>query len=116
MPTQRVIGYLPPEFERSDGSFPIVYFLGGYGQSPEDYEPAAELFDVLIVTRQLQNMFFAFLPGAGGQKGSFYVNHRIPETAVPEAIGPTSGRYGDVILADLIPYVENEIARGRIRR
>lgn len=116
VPTQRVLGYLPPEFERSDGSFPIVYFLGGYGQSPEDYEPAAELFDVLIVTRRLQNMFFAFLPGAGGQKGSFYVNHRIPETAVPEAIGPTSGRYGDVILADLIPYVENEIARGRIRR
>jgi len=116
VPTQRVLVYLPPEFRRSDSSFPIVYFLGGYGQSPEDFEPARELFDFLIVTRQLQNMYFAFLPGAGGQKGSFYVNHRVPETIVPDVIGPTSGRYEDVILADLVPYVENEVARGRIRR
>jgi hypothetical protein len=116
VPTQRVLVYLPPEFARSDSSFPIVYFLGGYGQSPRDFEPAAELFDFLIVTRQMQNVFFAFLPGAGGQKGSFYVNHRVPETVVPDVIGPTSGRYEDVILADLVPYVENEIARGRIRR
>ena len=31
-------------------------------------------------------------------------------------IGPTSGRYEDVILNDLIPVIENDVARGRIRR
>ena len=30
-------------------------------------------------------------------------------------IGPTSGRYEDSIVDDLIPVIETEIARGRIR-
>lgn len=115
VPTQHVLVYLPPEFSRSDGDFPIVYFLGGYGQMPDDFARARDLFDALIVSRQIQNMYFAFLPGSGGQQGSFYVNHSIPELAVPDVIGPTSGRYEDVILNDLIPVIENDVVRGRIR-
>jgi hypothetical protein len=116
VPTQHVLVYRPPEFERSDSAFPIVYFLGGYGQMPQDFARARDLFDFLILTRQIQNMYVAFLPGSGGQRGSFYVNHRVPEEGIPEVIGPTSGRYEDVILADLVPVIENEIARGRIKR
>ncbi|HEY8517651.1 MAG TPA: alpha/beta hydrolase-fold protein [Candidatus Binatia bacterium] len=116
VPTQRVLVYRPPEFERSDGAFPIVYVLGGYGQTPQDFERAGDLLDFLILTRQVQNMFVAFLPGSGGQQGSFYVNHRVAEDGIPDVIGPTSGRYEDVILFDLIPAIENDVARGRIRR
>jgi hypothetical protein len=83
---------------------------------PQDFARARDLFDFLILTRQIQNMYVAFLPGSGGQRGSFYVNHRVPEEGIPEVIGPTSGRYEDVILADLVPVIENEIARGRIKR
>jgi len=115
VPTQRVMVYLPPEFARSRSSFPIVYFLGGYGQTPQDFRRARDLLDLLIVTRQIQNLYIAFLPGAGGQKGSFYVNHRVPEESIPDVIGPTSGRYEDVIVDDLIPVIETEIARGRIK-
>ncbi len=115
VPTQRVLVYLPPEFERSRSSFPIVYFLGGYGQTPADFRRARDLLDLLIVTRQIQNMYIAFLPGSGGQKGSFYVNHRVPENDIPDVIGPTSGRYEDAIVNDLIPVIETEIARGRIK-
>jgi hypothetical protein len=64
----------------------------------------------------VQNLFIAFLPGSGGVKGSFYVNHQIPETQVPDVIGPTSGRYEDSILQDLIPVIENDLAQGRIRK
>jgi hypothetical protein len=116
IPTQHVVFYRPPEFSRSDSDFPIVYFLGGYGSAPEDFKPAGDLLDLLIVTRRIQNMYFAFLPGAGGRKGSFFVNHRVPEDQVPGVIGPTSGRYEDVIIQDLIPAIENQIANGRIRR
>lgn len=116
VPTQRVLVYIPPEFARSDSSFPIVYFLGGYGQEPQDFRRARDLFDLLIVTRQLQNMFVAFVPGSGGQRGSFYVNHALPEENIPDVIGPTSGRYEDAFLNDLLPEIETGIARGRIKR
>jgi len=116
VPTQHVVVYRPVKFFHSDASFPIVYFLGGYGQKPDDFRRVGDLLDILIATRELQNMYFAFLPGAGGQRGSFYVNHTVPETQVPDAIGPTSGRYEDSIVSDLIPYIEREIVRGRVRR
>lgn len=115
VPTQHVVFYRPPKFSNTSASFPIVYFLGGYGQKPEDYRRARDLLDLLIASDQLQNMYVAFLPGAGGQKGSFYVNHRVGEASIPDVVGPTTGRYEDVILNDLIPVIETELARGRIR-
>ncbi|MBY0280387.1 hypothetical protein K2Z84_34065 [Candidatus Binatia bacterium] len=116
VPTQHVVFYRPPKFSNTSASFPIVYFLGGYGQKPEDYGRARDLLDLLIASDQLQNMYIAFLPGAGGQKGSFYVNHRVGEAGIPDVIGPTTGRYEDVILNDLLPVIETELARGRIKK
>ena len=115
VPVQRVVVYRPPKFSNTSASFPIVYFLGGYGQEPDDWRRARDLLDLLIASDQLQNMYVAFLPGAGGQKGSFYVNHRVGEASIPDVVGPTSGRYEDVILNDLLPVIETEIANGRIR-
>jgi hypothetical protein len=71
---------------------------------------------LLILTHQLQNMFVVFLPGDGGVEGSFFVNHRVPEEQVPDVIGPTSGRYEDSILQDLIPAIERDVLHGRVRR
>ena len=76
----------------------------------------AGISDILIVTGQLQNMSVVFLPGDGGVEGSFFVNHRVPEEQVPDVIGPTSGRYEDSILQDLIPAIERDVLRGRVRR
>jgi hypothetical protein len=47
--------------------------------------------------------------------GSFYVNHVVPESQVPEIVHLTSGRYEDSILQDLIPAVEEEILNRRVR-
>lgn len=116
VPTKRVLVYRPPEFDRSDGDFPVVYFLGGYGTEPADFRTVSDLLDLLILTDQLQNMFVVFLPGSGGVAGSFFVNHQVPEEQVPDVIGPTSGRYEDVILQDLIPAIERDLLNGRIRR
>ena len=116
VPVQHVLMYRPPKFSNTSASFPIVYFLGGYGQEPKDWRRARDLLDLLVATDQIQNMYVVFLPGAGGQKGSFYVNHRVGEADIPDVVGPTTGRYEDVILNDLLPVIETEIARGRIRR
>lgn len=115
-PTRRVVVYRPPAFFRSDETFPVVYFLGGYGQEPEDFRRIGVLLDGLILTGQMQNMFFVFLPGDGGRKGSFYVNHRVPHDQVPELQAPTSGRYEDSIIQDLIPFIEDRVLKRRVRR
>jgi enterochelin esterase-like enzyme len=115
-PVRDVVVYLPPAFSRSDDAFPVVYFLGGYGQKPEDFERVGLLLDALILTGQLQNMFFVFLPGDGGRQGSFYVNHVIPHAQVPELQRPTSGRYEDSTIQDLIPFIEDRVLKRRVKR
>ena len=115
-PNQPVLICRPPAFFHTSRSFPIVYILGGYGQSPNDYERLGDALDPLILTNQVQNMFVAVLPGAGGRKACFYVNHRIPESQVPDLVNPTSGRYEDAIIHDLIPAIENSILQGRVRQ
>lgn len=115
-PEQPVLIYRPPAYFHTKRSFPIVYILGGYGQEPNDFERLGDMLDPLILTTQMQNMFVAVLPGAGGRGSSFYANHRVPESQVPDLINPTTGRYEDSILQDLIPTIENTILQGRVRR
>ena len=110
-----ILVYRPPAFSNGNGHFPIAYFLGGYGQTPDDFRQIQILLDALILNGQLQNMFVAFLPGAGGYQGSFYVNHTVSEAQAPGVPEVTSGRYEDSILQDLIPVIERDVCKGRVR-
>lgn len=114
-PMREVVVYRPPAFFNTDRNFPILYFLGGHGQDPDDYERVGLLLDVLIAADVLQNMYVAFLPGEGGTEGSFYVNHAVSEAQVPGLAGVTSGRYEDSILKDLIPAIEITVLERRVR-
>lgn len=115
-PHRDVLVYRPPAFHRTGRTFPLVYFLGGYGQQPSDFRRVALLLDGLILSDQLQNVAFAFVPGAGGRQGSFYVNHVVPESQVPELDLVTSGRYEDSLINDIMPVVELDILKGRVRQ
>lgn len=114
-PTRRVLVYVPPAFFNTEEDLPILYFLGGHGQSPEDYEPVGLLMDLLIGAGEIQNMFLAFVPGEGGTEGSFYVNHAVSESQVPGLSPVTSGRYEDSLLQDLMPAIEGGLLAGRVR-
>ncbi len=114
-PMRRVVVYRPPAFFNTDRKFPILYFLGGHGQSPDDFERVGLLLDLLIAADVLQNMYVAFLPGEGGTEGSFYVNHAVSEAQVPGLAGVTSGRYEDSILQDLLPAIEITVLERRVR-
>lgn len=116
VPTSEVLVYRPPAFHRTDRQFPVAYFLGGYGQEPEDFARIDVLLDALILSRQLQNMFVVVLPGSGGREGSFYVNHVVPERQVPGIEQVTSGRYEDSTITDLIPVIEDQLLERRVRR
>ena len=61
-------------------------------------------------------MFVVVLPGNGGRQGSFYVNHVVPETQVPEISEVTSGRYEDSTIGDLIPVIEDQLLNRRVKR
>jgi hypothetical protein len=88
---------------------------GGHGGSGPDTTPATG--GSLQARRQFRAVAgVAVLPSAGGRKASFYVNHRVPESQVPDLINPTSGRYEDSIIQDLIPAIENTILKGRVRQ
>jgi hypothetical protein len=115
-PMRDVLVYRPPAFENTDDRFPAVYLLPGYGQTPGDFARMEILLDALILSEQMQNMFVVVLPGNGGRRGSFYVNHSLAESAVPDLDSPTSGRYEDSILSDLIPAIERDILENRVRR
>jgi hypothetical protein len=114
-PLRRVVVYRPPAHFNSNNRFPILYFLGGHGQSPEDFERVGLLLDTLIASGSLQNLYVAFLPGEGGTEGSFYVNHAVSEAQVPGLLTVTSGRYEDSILNDLMPAIEATVLEGRVR-
>jgi len=114
-PLRPVVVYLPPAYFNTDKSFPVVYFLGGYGQEPSDFVRIGVLLDALILSGQLQNMFFVFVPGDGGFVGSFYVNQVVPHAQVPLLEAPTSGRYEDSLLQDLIPEIEADLLQQRVR-
>jgi enterochelin esterase-like enzyme len=114
--TREVLVYRPPAFHRTDRQFPVAYFLIGYGQQPGDFARLGLLLDGLILTGQLQNMFVVVLPGSGGRQGSFYVNHIVPETQVPEINEVTSGRYEDSTIGDLIPVIEDQLLNRRVKR
>lgn len=115
VPTREAWIYRPPQFHRTDNDFPVAYFLVGYGQQPEDYDRLRLLLDGLIITGQLQNMFIVVLPGSGGRQGSFYVNHVVPESQVPDLEQVTSGHFEDSIINDLIPAIEDEVLDRRVR-
>jgi len=114
-PLRRVLVYRPPAFFNTDRTLPVLYFLGGHGQAPEDFTQVRVLLDLLIGAGEIQNLFVVFLPGAGGTEGSFYVNHAVSELQVPGLAPATSGRYEDSILDDLIPVIEREILDRRVR-
>lgn len=111
-----VVVYRPPAYFNTDRRFPIVYFLGGYGQKPQDFERIGLLLDLLIATGDLQNLFFAFVPGDGGWSGSFYVDHAVPDAQIPGLAAITTGQYESSFLNDLLPRIEDEIVQARIRR
>lgn len=115
-PMRDVLVYRPPAFRNTDDRLPVVYLLPGYGQSPDDFARMEILLDALILSEQLQNMFVVILPGDGARQGSFYVNHAVAESSVPDLEAPTSGAYEDSIVVDLIPTIEREILLNRVRR
>lgn len=120
---RRVLVYFPPAWFNTNERLPVVYFFGGYGQDPTDYQRFGLLMDLLINSDEVQNMVFVFVPGRGGYKGSFYADQVLADEAL-DALGqgaspdilPTTGRFESAFLEDILPEVEDRVLGGRVKR
>ncbi len=103
----KIIIYYPPGFNLSDSTttYPVAYFLHGYGG---DYTYFKDVYDLgtlmsyLIATDSIQPMILVFVNGRNMFYGSFYSNSQYGGN-------PVFGLHEDYIIAELIPYVENQI-------
>lgn len=94
-PAERTIYiYLPPSYNTGDKAYPVVYFLHGYGDSPQSfmtmYQPK---FDEWFNNGEKEFIVVA-LDGNTVCGGSFYVN------------SPSSGNWEDYVVKELVAYMD----------
>ncbi len=104
MPAEEPIAvYLPPSYSTSEKSYPVVYFLPGFGDIVRYYTRygvyqgfiLSASMDQLIREGKIKEMIVVIGSGANFMGGSFYVN------------SPVNGNWEDFIVHDLVTFVDN---------
>ena len=93
---QRILIMLPPSYTKSDLRYPVVYFLPGFGGTPDeisDYS-TAEMIAPLMASGKINEMILVTPNGSNLVGGSFYTN------------SPVTGNWEDYILKDVIGFVD----------
>jgi Predicted esterase len=86
--------YLPPSYATSKKSYPVVYYLDGYGASPEDLlERNRNKLDELFLSGK-KEFILVGTDGINKTGGSYYVN------------SPISGKWEDYITGELVDYID----------
>jgi pimeloyl-ACP methyl ester carboxylesterase len=88
--------YLPPSYNTSDQSYPVIYYLPGYGDSAMiGFRLPADM-DSLIASGNVKEMIIVVASGDSKMGGSFYVN------------SPVTGNWEDHIVNDVVGYVDSQ--------
>ncbi len=94
--TQGITVYLPPSYQTGEKSYPVVYFLPGFG---DDYAAYGNSFkdamDRLIASGKVKDMIVVTMNGNNVIGGSFYYN------------SPTTGNWEDFVVKDVVGYVDS---------
>lgn len=97
--------YLPPSYDRvPDRRYPVVYFLGGYGDTIEFYLTGRyqgfalpQTLDREIAAGRIEDMIMVVVSGYNRFRGSFYVNSPVTgnweQHVVEEVVGHVDGRF-----------------------
>jgi S-formylglutathione hydrolase len=85
--TQTIALIVPSSYNSSDRTYPVIYFLHGFGERIADWEP-------LFSRMGLNDTIIVLVPGHNILGGSFYAN------------SPVIGNWEDFIVNDLVHYVE----------
>lgn len=88
--------YLPPDYYDSQKSYPVVYYLHGFGETPGVFMGASKPSLNQFFSEEENAFIMVEISGNGRTGGSFYVN------------SPASGNWDDFVVKDVIPYVDSQ--------
>ena len=88
---KEILIYLPPGYAAGEKSYPVFYFLPGYGMDCDVFE---ESMTKLINAGEIRDMIVVSPPGRNNLNGSFYVN------------SPITGNWEDFVVKDVVNYVD----------
>lgn len=97
---RQIAVYLPPSYYASQVSYPVVYFLTGFGDEVTAMTDGTRgltlpsSLDSVVTEDSLREMILVIVSGTNSLGGSFYVN------------SPVSGNWEDFIARDLVTYVD----------
>ncbi|HOO28771.1 MAG TPA: alpha/beta hydrolase-fold protein, partial [Lachnospiraceae bacterium] len=92
---QKLNIYLPPSYQESDKSYPVVYFLHGFGDSPSVFvRNAKKVLDVEFSKDPSKEFILAAVDGSNSAGGSFYVN------------SPITGNWEDYTVTEVVSYID----------
>lgn len=94
--------YLPPSYDSSDKSYPIIYLLHGFGGNARSYVDEVTdqfvvlLLDGLIEMKAIKEMIIVMPDGKNKYGGSYYLNSEL------------IGNYEDYISKELVDFIDNK--------
>ncbi|NOU17587.1 MAG: hypothetical protein HOO91_08515 [Bacteroidales bacterium] len=103
IPTEQYIAvYLPPSYDTTEKSYPVVYYLPGFGDYVNYYTQFGVLqgfflknsMDDLINSQQISEMIVVIVNGQHFSGGSFYVNSSV------------TGNWEDFVVKDVVGYID----------
>lgn len=94
--TETIYIYLPPDYYDSKESYPVVYYLHGFGETAGSFIRGSKTDLDSLFGDGKQAFIMVEISGNGYTGGSFYVN------------SPSSGNWEDCLINEIIPYVDKE--------
>lgn len=85
--------YLPPSYNESKKSYPVIYFLTGFTVSPGEYPPT-DWIDSIMTNNLVQEMIYVEISGYNMLEGTLYAN------------SPITGNWEDFVTKDVISYID----------
>jgi len=99
---QKIVIYLPPSYNSSTKTYPVIYFLTGFSTSVTDFINGSfqgfilqNTMDQLIQAGTISEMIVVVVRAGTFIGGAFYVNSSV------------SGNWEDFIVNDVVSYVDN---------
>ena len=86
--------YLPPSYETSEKKYPVVYFLHGYGDSPNGFLMSYKNSLDKEFSNGAKEFILVALDGNNKSGGSFYVN------------SPVAGNWEDYVVEEVVAYMD----------
>jgi hypothetical protein len=85
--------YLPPSYNVSKKSYPVVYFLTGYTVQPGQYPPT-NWIDSIMGNHLVQEIIYVEISGYNRFKGTMYAN------------SPITGNWEDFVTKDVVSFID----------